>query len=115
MINQDLLDILRCPLDASHGRGSHQPSPAGSMAHKLVRIPPGERSPEVSRPESAAESSGTRLSLEGDALYCQRCRLKFAIKGGIPNMIVEEAELPPGCDSISQLPCQLEAKAAKRS
>ena len=115
MINQDLLDILRCPLDASHGRGSNQPMPGGSVVHQLVRIAPGEKPPEASRTDSPAESGGTRLSLEGDALYCQRCRLKFAIKDGIPNMIVEEAELPPGCDSISQLPCQLEAKAAKHS
>ncbi len=66
MLSQDLLDILRCPLDPSN----------------------------------------TRLSLEGDALFCQRCRLKFAIKDGFPNMVVEEAELPPGCESLSQLPCQ---------
>jgi len=52
------------------------------------------------------DPSQTRLSLEGDALYCQRCRLKFAIKDGFPNMVVEEAELPPGCESLSQLPCQ---------
>ena len=70
MIRQDLLDILRCPLDPSH----------------------------------------TRLSLEGDALFCQRCRLKFAVRNGIPNMVVEEAGLPAGCESISQLPCQREAK-----
>lgn len=74
MIHQDLLDILRCPLDPSH----------------------------------------TRLSQEGDALVCQRCRVKFAVKDGFPNMVIEEAELPAGCESISQLPCQLEAKAAKR-
>jgi uncharacterized protein YbaR (Trm112 family) len=110
MISQDLLDILRCPLDPSHTQGSHQPTPGGSVAHKLVRIPPGERPPQASGTESPAGSGGTRLSLEGDALYCQRCRLKFAIKDGIPNMIVEEAELPPGCDSISQLPCQREQK-----
>ena len=115
MISQELLDILRCTLDPSHARGSHQPKPGGSVVHKLVRIAPGEKPPEASRSERPAESSGTRLSLEGDALYCQRCRLKFAIKDGIPNMIVEEAELPPGCDSISQLPCQLEAKATKPS
>jgi uncharacterized protein YbaR (Trm112 family) len=68
MINQDLLDILRCPMDPSH----------------------------------------TRLSLEGESLVCQRCRLKFAIKDGFPNMVVEEAELPPGCESLGQLPCQHE-------
>ena len=68
MISQDLLDILRCPMDPSH----------------------------------------TRLSLEGATLICQRCRLKFAIKDGFPNMVVEEAQLPPGCESIGQLPCQEE-------
>jgi uncharacterized protein YbaR (Trm112 family) len=73
MISQDLLDILRCPLDPGH----------------------------------------TRLSQDGDALVCQRCRVKFAVKDGFPNMVVEEAELPAGCDSISQLPCQKEGKAAK--
>ena len=57
------------------------------------------------------DPSHTRLSLEGEALYCQRCRLKFAIRDGIPNMLPEEAELPPGCESISQLPCQREKKA----
>jgi uncharacterized protein YbaR (Trm112 family) len=71
MISQELLDMLRCPLDPSRT---------------------------------------ARLSLEGDALFCQRCRLKFAIKDGFPNMVAEEAELPPGCESSSQLPCQREKK-----
>jgi uncharacterized protein len=66
MISQELLDILRCPLDPSR----------------------------------------TRLSLEGDHLVCQRCRLLFRIKDGFPVLIVEEAELPPGCASVDQLPCQ---------
>ena len=70
MISQDLLDILRCPMDPSH----------------------------------------TRLSLEDNALFCQRCRLKFAIKDGFPNMIVEEAELPAGCENLSDLPCQQQTK-----
>jgi uncharacterized protein YbaR (Trm112 family) len=125
MISQDLLDILRCPLDPSHRPLSVEPGPGGSTAHRLERVPPGEvpptahqlkRVPPGERPpvpghsDRPLESSGTRLSLEGDALVCQRCRLKFAIKDGIPNMVVEEAELPPGCESISQLPCQREAK-----
>jgi uncharacterized protein len=58
------------------------------------------------------DPSHTRLSQEGEALVCQRCRLKFAIRDGFPNMVVEEAELPPGCESLSQLPCQLERKDA---
>jgi uncharacterized protein YbaR (Trm112 family) len=70
MISQDLLDILRCPLDPSH----------------------------------------TRLNLENNQLICQRCRLTFKIKDGFPVLVVEEAELPPGCDSIDQLPCQREQR-----
>jgi uncharacterized protein YbaR (Trm112 family) len=70
MISQELLDILRCPMDPSR----------------------------------------TRLTLENDHLLCQRCRLKFKIKDGFPVLVVEEAELPPGCPSLDQLPCQREAR-----
>jgi len=66
MISQELLEMLRCPLDPSH----------------------------------------TRLEAAGDALVCQRCRLKFPVREGIPCMLIEEAELPPGCASINALPCQ---------
>jgi uncharacterized protein YbaR (Trm112 family) len=66
MISQELLEILRCPMDPSN----------------------------------------TRLTLDGDRLICQRCALKFKIKDGFPVMVVEEAELPAGCESLSQLPCQ---------
>jgi uncharacterized protein YbaR (Trm112 family) len=69
MIRQDLLDILRCPLDPSRT---------------------------------------ARLELESDHLTCQRCRLQYKIKGGFPVLIVEEAELPPGCASLEDLPCQRE-------
>ncbi len=70
MINQELLDILRCPMDPSR----------------------------------------TRLALEGDRLVCERCRLSFKIKDGFPVLVVEEADLPPGCESLEQLPCQREQK-----
>lgn len=72
MISQELLDILRCPLDPSR----------------------------------------TRLALEGDRLICERCRLLFRIKDGFPVLVVEEAELPPGCENLDQLPCQREQKKA---
>jgi uncharacterized protein len=52
-----------------------------------------------------------RLVEEGERLICTRCGLKFAIKDGFPNMIKEEAELPAGCTSLSQLPCQREQAA----
>jgi uncharacterized protein YbaR (Trm112 family) len=51
-----------------------------------------------------------RLAQEGDRLVCQRCGLRFAVRDGLPNMVVEEAELPPGCTSRADLPCQQEAK-----
>jgi uncharacterized protein YbaR (Trm112 family) len=71
MIKQDLLDILRCPMDPSH----------------------------------------TRVRLEGDRLLCERCALKFRIKDGFPVLVVEEAELPPGCACLADLPCQRESKS----
>jgi uncharacterized protein len=49
-----------------------------------------------------------RLTLESDRLICQRCALTFRIKDGFPVLVAEEAELPAGCDSLSQLPCQRE-------
>jgi uncharacterized protein YbaR (Trm112 family) len=47
-----------------------------------------------------------RLTVEDNALVCERCQLRFRVKDGVPNMIVEEAELPSGCESLSALPCQ---------
>jgi uncharacterized protein YbaR (Trm112 family) len=47
-----------------------------------------------------------RLEEEADGLVCQRCRLRFPIKEGLPCMLVEEAILPPGASSLQTLPCQ---------
>jgi uncharacterized protein YbaR (Trm112 family) len=74
MIDQGLLDMLRCPLDPSN----------------------------------------VRLEIEGESLACTRCRLRFPVRHEIPCMLVEFAELPPGCASIDDLPCQRE-KAASRT
>lgn len=52
--------------------------------------------------------SKTRLLLDGNRLVCERCALKFPIKDGFPVLVVEEAELPEGCESIGELPCQRE-------
>lgn len=60
------------------------------------------------------DPSRTRLVLEGDHLLCARCALRFKIKDGFPVLVVEEAVLPPGCDSTSQLPCQKEAKPSPK-
>ena len=45
------------------------------------------------------------LRREGDALVCTRCGPRFAITDDIPNMLIEEAELPPGCPALSDLEC----------
>jgi uncharacterized protein YbaR (Trm112 family) len=52
--------------------------------------------------------SKTRLLLDGNRLICERCGLKFPIKDGFPVLVVAEAELPEGCTSLAQLPCQCE-------
>ena len=73
MINPELLEILRCPLNPSRAR----------------------------------------LLLQGEHLQCERCGLRFKIRDGFPVCVVEEAELPPGCESIADLACQREAAAAQ--
>ena len=45
------------------------------------------------------------LRREGDTLICTRCGPRFAIKDDIPNMLIEESELPPGCSSLADLEC----------
>jgi uncharacterized protein YbaR (Trm112 family) len=45
------------------------------------------------------------LRREGDLLICSQCGVRFAIKNDIPNMIVEEAELPAGCTCLADLEC----------
>jgi uncharacterized protein YbaR (Trm112 family) len=45
------------------------------------------------------------LRREGDVLVCTRCGPRFSIKDGIPNMLIEEAELPQGCSSLAELEC----------
>ncbi len=47
----------------------------------------------------------SELELDGDRLICKRCGPIFAIKDGIPIMLIEEAQLPAGCSSIQDLPC----------
>ncbi len=47
-----------------------------------------------------------RVEETPEGLVCQRCRLTFAIREGIPSMLAEEATLPPGCPNLEALPCQ---------
>ena len=45
------------------------------------------------------------LKHEGDLLICTQCGIRYSIKDDIPNMIVEEAELPSGCATLADLEC----------
>ena len=52
------------------------------------------------------DPSHTKVVPHNDQLVCERCALRFPIKDGFPVMVVEEAELPPGCVALDRLPCQ---------
>jgi uncharacterized protein len=54
------------------------------------------------------DPSHSKLVSAGDDLLCERCALCFPIRDGFPIMIIEQAQLPKGVDSIAQLPCQRE-------
>jgi uncharacterized protein len=45
------------------------------------------------------------LRLEGDTLVCTRCGPRFSIKDDIPDMLMEHAQLPPGCQALADLEC----------
>ncbi len=45
------------------------------------------------------------LRREGDTLVCTRCGPRFVVKDDIPNMLIEEAELPEGCGGLADLEC----------
>jgi uncharacterized protein YbaR (Trm112 family) len=53
------------------------------------------------------------LKEDGDALVCARCGPRFRVsRQGYPNMLMDDAELPPGCQRIEQLPCVREKQNA---
>lgn len=45
------------------------------------------------------------LRREADMLICTRCGTRFAVKDEIPDMLIEDAELPAGCASLADLEC----------
>ena len=51
------------------------------------------------------------LKQDGEQLICSHCGTRFSIKDEIPNMIIEEAELPAGCSSLADLACVKEGRA----
>ena len=48
------------------------------------------------------------LELEGDKLICTSCGAKYRIEDDIPIMLIEEAELPEGVNSVEELDCSSE-------
>ena len=46
-----------------------------------------------------------KLVPDGERLVCERCGLAFPIKDGFPILVVEEAILPKGVETVAQLPC----------
>ena len=57
------------------------------------------------------EATLTRVEQE---LVCSRCAVRFPIKQGLPVLIPDEGELPPGLRERSQLPCRRAAERGKR-
>ena len=45
------------------------------------------------------------LRREANELVCTRCGPRFAIRDDIPNMLIEEAELPADCPTLHDLEC----------
>jgi uncharacterized protein YbaR (Trm112 family) len=51
-----------------------------------------------------------RLEQAEGGLACQRCRVLFAVREGIPSLVPEDATLPEGCKSLNDLPCKQRPK-----
>lgn len=51
----------------------------------------------------------SRLRLEGEFLLAETGGLAYPIRDGIPVMLIEEARLPAGCDSLDALKASLRA------
>jgi uncharacterized protein YbaR (Trm112 family) len=43
------------------------------------------------------------LQQDEEHLTCPECGLRFGIRDGFPNLIVEDAELPVGCTRLEDL------------
>ena len=61
------------------------------------------------------DPSHTFLEQAEDGLVCQRCRLTYPVREGIPCLLPEEAKLPEGCASLDELPCQKEKRKGAAS
>jgi len=47
-----------------------------------------------------------KLKQEGDYLVCTSCGAKYPIEDDIPILLIDEAILPPGINSVSELQCK---------
>lgn len=48
----------------------------------------------------------TRLTEAAGGLECERCRVVYPVRDGLPCLIPEEAALPDGVERVDRLPCQ---------
>ncbi|MBZ0203854.1 MAG: hypothetical protein IT281_00460 [Ignavibacteria bacterium] len=53
------------------------------------------------------------LSLDGGHLVCENCGASFPINDGIPELLIEDARLPEGINSIADLKCMKEKNSKK--
>ncbi|OWK43234.1 Trm112 family protein [Fimbriiglobus ruber] len=60
-------------------------------------------------PERAATLHRDREHLE-----CDGCGVRYPIKNGLPVLIADDADLPPGCDRRLDLPCQQRLAARRK-
>jgi len=51
-----------------------------------------------------------KLRLEGDKLVNVKWGLKYPIRDGIPIMLIEQAELPDGIESLEELKAKIAAR-----
>lgn len=69
------------------------------LSNELMQI---LRCPADPKRETPLEQSETHLT-------CTQCRLRFRIRDGIPNLLIDDAELPEGCAGLRDLPCRKSA------
>ena len=56
--------------------------------------------------------TGSRLRLEGDFLIAEVGGLAYPVRDGFPVMLMEEAKLPPGYDSLDAMRCDFKRETA---
>jgi uncharacterized protein YbaR (Trm112 family) len=57
--------------------------------------------------------TGSRLRQEGDFLIAEAGGLAYPVRDGFPVMLMEEAKLPPGVESLDTLRQQFKRETAK--